>query len=415
MILWDEFIDKYTNVENEKELARRQDIIMPYDPTNIQFTSGTTGLPKGAMLSHFNILNNANLIVKQLKYTKNDKVIVQVPLYHCFGTVIGNLGCINSGATIIYPNATFDSEKTIKVIHSTKATSLYGVPTMFLEVLNKLELMNKENDTNNLLKKTNNIYDFKSHLNKGVMAGSTCPEYLMNRVINELGINNLSICYGMTELSPVTHQTNMNDSFYHRTCSVGKNHPHSETKIVDKNNNIVPRNKVGEVLSKSSGLMIGYFEDSKATINTIDKDGFMRTGDLGLIDDEGYLKIIGRIKDTIIRGGENISPKEIEDYLGTHDKIELVQVIAVDDKRLGDEICAWVKLKDKYKNDKTLTKEEIAKYCKKKLAHFKVPRYVKFVDSFPMTVTNKPKKFEMRDITNKIIETNSEDIKVIFK
>lgn len=394
-ITWDEFIDIFTGTEHQKELDRRQEHIKPEDPTNIQFTSGTTGLPKGALLSHFNILNNGNFIGKSQHYSINDKIVIQVPLYHCFGTVMGNLACVTNGAASIYPNATFDAQKSLETIEKLKATSLYGVPTMFLDVLNKQKIVKK------------NI----SSLKKGIMAGSVCPEYLMNRVVSELGMEEFSICYGMTELSPITHQTSVRDSFYHRVCSVGRNLPHTETKIVDDEGKIVPRGVEGEVLSRSFGSMIGYFEDENATKNSIDEDGFMRTGDYGKIDEDGYLYIVGRKKDTIIRGGENISPKEIEDYLGTHPKIDMVQVVGVKDLKFGDEICAWVKLKE----GENSTKEEIAKYCKEKLAHYKIPRYIRFVTSFPMTVTNKPQKFIMKDVSNTIIETGSEDLKVDLK
>lgn len=395
MITWEEFLQYFTGSENQKEVDRRQEFIRPEDPTNIQFTSGTTGLPKGALLSHFNILNNGYFVGKSLNYSINDRVIIQVPLYHCFGTVMGNLACITSGAASIYPNSTFDSPKSLETIEKLKGTSLYGVPTMFLDVLNKQKIFKK------------NV----SSLKKGIMAGSVCPEYLMNRVLGELGISEFSICYGMTELSPVTHQTSPQDTFYHRTCSVGRNLPHTETKIVNEKGLIVARGVEGEVLSRSFGSMIGYFEDESATNNAVDEEGFMKTGDLGTIDNEGYLSIVGRKKDIIIRGGENISPKEIEDYLGTHPKIDLVQVVGVKDVKFGDEICAWVKLKE----DETMTKDDIASYCKDKLAHFKIPRYVRFVKSFPMTVTNKPQKFLMRDTTNKIIEEGTEDLKVDIK
>jgi len=394
LITWEEFIQNYTGYENDHELILRQSFINPSDPTNIQFTSGTTGLPKGAILSHFNILNNGYLVAKSLDYSYEDKIIIQVPLYHCFGTVIGNLSCISSGATIIYPNSIFDPIKSLKTIEKIKGTTLYGVPTMFLEVLNK-QIQLKANI---------------SSLRKGIMAGSVCPEYLMNRVINELGITNMAICYGMTELSPISHQTLNTDSFYHRTCSVGRNFPHTITKIVDKNGNIVRRGEEGEVCTKGFGKMIGYYDDIEATNNSLDKEGFMKTGDIGVFDEEGYLKIIGRMKDIIIRGGENISPKEIEDYLGTHPLIDMVQVFGVKCIKFGDEICAWVKLKD----NSVLSKEEVAIYCKSKLAHFKIPRYVRFVNEFPMTVTNKPQKYKMRDISNEIIDKNIENMKVDF-
>lgn len=263
---------------------------------------------------------------------------------------------------------------------------------MFIEILNKYKSEGRKVNS----------------LKKGIMAGSVCPEYLMNRVANELHIKDLSICYGMTELSPITHQTLPTDSLLHKTTTVGRNIPYTITKIVDDKGNIVERGKEGEVCSNSFGRMIGYYKDEEATKNTFDPYGFMKTGDYGIIDNEGYLTIIGRKKDTIIRGGENISPKEIEDLIGSHEKIDMVQVIGVKDIKFGDEICAWIKLKPNC----TMTKEEVAEYCYKNLAHYKVPRYVRFVEEFPMTITNKPKKFVMRDITNEILDKKSEDLLV---
>lgn len=362
------------------------------DPTNIQFTSGTTGLPKGAILTHYNILNNAYLVCKNLEYSEKDRVLVQVPLYHCFGTVLGNLGCIAHGSTIVFPNGIFDPIKSIETIEKEKISSLYGVPTMFLEILNNQQKLNK-----NL-----------SSLKKGIMAGSVCPKYLMDRCINELGMTDLTIVYGMTELSPATHQVTIHDSFEKKTTTVGALLPHCISKIVDEEGNIVKRNVNGEICSKSFGLMLGYLNDEKATNDAIDEDGFMKTGDLGFIDDDGYLHIIGRKKDTIIRGGENISSKELEDYIGTHPMIDDVQVIAVKDPRLGDEICAWVKVKEQYKGK--INKDGIISYCKNQIAHYKIPRYIRFVDSFPMTITGKPQKFIMREISNKIIEEKNEEL-----
>lgn len=392
---WEEIMELYSNPQFDNEISKRKPLIKPEDPTNIQFTSGTTGLPKGAVLSHFAILNNGYMVGKNLNYTPNDKAIIQVPLYHCFGSVLGNLACITNGSSMIYPTANFSAEKSLNAIEEIGATSLLGVPTMFIEILNKLKTMKRKVST----------------LKKGIMAGTTCPEYLMNRVIHELGITELTICYGMTELAPVTHQTLASDTFLQRTNTVGRNLPHSITKIVDENGVILPRNKEGEVCSISFGRMIGYYEDPKATAECFDEEGFMKTGDTGVIDDEGFLRIVGRKKDIIIRGGENISPKEIEDFLGTHDKIELVQVIAVKDVKLGDEVCAWVKLRE----GQVLSKEDIASFCDKKLAHFKIPRYIRFVSEFPMTITGKPQKFKMREITNQIIENCSEELKVDLK
>jgi fatty-acyl-CoA synthase len=402
MILWDELMDSIplSNFINnniilnsvEKKYNDMKKYVKIHDAINIQFTSGTTGLPKGAVLSHYNILNNAYLIGNNLNYTEKDKVLITVPLYHCFGSVMGNLACINFGSTIVYSNSVFDSIKTLDVIENYKCTSLYGVPTMFLDILEKQKLAKK---------------NMKS-LRTGIMAGSICSKFLMERCIEELYLKDLTICYGMTELSPVTHQTSISDDIDKKTQTVGTNLPHSITKIVDENGEIVPRGQKGEICSKGFGLFKGYFANENATKNTIDKDGFMKTGDIGFIDNDGYLYIEGRIKDTIIRGGENISPKEIEDFLGTNFKIENVQVIAVKDEKYGDEICAWIKLKKEY-HGKT-DKKEIIEFCKKNIAHYKIPRYIKFVENFPMTITGKPQKFMMRDITNKILEDKSENL-----
>ena len=340
-----------------------------HDPVNIQFTSGTTGLPKGAVLSHFNILNNGYLVGNVLNYNPNDpaKVLIQVPLYHCFGTVMGNLACTSHGATMVYPSGSFDGKTSLEVIESEKITSLYGVPTMFLDILN-LQLKMKKNI---------------SSLHTGIMAGAICPKTLMDRCINELGLKDLTIGYGMTELSPVTHQTNPFDSILKKTTTVGTLLPHTISKIVNDGGVIVDRNTVGEVCTKGYCVMMGYYNDDKATNEVIDADGYMKTGDLGYMDDDGFLCIQGRKKDIIIRGGENISPKEIEDYILTHEAVDDVQVINVKDEKLGDEICAWIKLKD----NKKLTKEDIVKYCRHEIAHYKIPRYIRFVNSFPLTVS----------------------------
>lgn len=378
------------NIENiYKQMTSSVSI---HDATNIQFTSGTTGLPKGAILSHYNILNNAFLIGKNLNYSENDKVLIPVPLYHCFGSVMGNLACLNWGSTVVYPSATFDAVKILEVLEQEKCTALYGVPTMFVEILNQQSKLNK------------NV----SSLRTGIMAGSVCPKYLMDRCIEELNLRDLTICYGMTELSPVTHQTSLSDCIEKKTTTVGHNLPHTVTKIVDDEGNVVDRNVKGEICSKSFGLFKGYFANEQATQGSIDSEGFMKTGDIGFIDDEGYLHIESRKKDVIIRGGENISPKEIEDYLGSHPFIDDVQVIAVKDEKFGDEICAWIKIKAEHKGE--LDKSKIVEFCKKKIAHYKIPKYMKFVNSFPTTITGKPQKYKMREITNKILEDKSEEL-----
>lgn len=395
LIFWDDLYDSLCggadlNIENiYKQMI---DSVSIHDATNIQFTSGTTGLPKGAVLSHYNILNNGFLIGRNLNYSEKDRVLIPVPLYHCFGSVMGNLACLNWGSTVVYPSATFDAFKSLEVLEKEKCTSLYGVPTMFVEILNQQ------------LKLKRNV----SSLRTGIMAGSICPKYLMDRCINELNLRDLTICYGMTELSPVTHQTSIFDCAEKKTTTVGTILPHTVTKIVDEQGNIVDKNTRGEICSKSYGLFKGYFANEIATHECIDAEGFMKTGDIGFIDDEGYLYIEGRRKDVIIRGGENISPKEIEDYLGSHPLIDDVQVIAVKDEKFGDEICAWIKVKADHKAD--LDKSKVIEFCKKKIAHYKIPRYFKFVDVFPTTITGKPQKYIMREITNKILEEKSEEL-----
>ncbi len=396
LIFWDDLFDSlsggdaYSNVENI--YMQMINSVKIHDATNIQFTSGTTGLPKGAVLSHYNILNNGFLVGRNMNYSEKDRVLIPVPLYHCFGSVIGNLACLSWGSTAVYPSPTFDSIMSLKILEQEKCTSLYGVPTMFIEILNQQLKLKKD----------------VSSLRTGVIAGSVCAKYLMNRCISELNLHDLTICYGMTELSPVTHLTNSYDSIEKKTTTVGQIMPHTVTKIVDEEGNIVDKNQRGEICTKSYGLFKGYFANEQATKASIDSEGFMKSGDIGFIDDEGYLHIDGRKKDVIIRGGENISPKEIEDYLGTHPFIEDVQVMGVKDEKFGDEVCAWIKVKAEHKFD--LNKSMVIDYCKKKIAHYKIPRYVKFVDAFPTTITGKPQKYKMREITCKILEDKSEEL-----
>jgi fatty-acyl-CoA synthase len=430
-LTWTEFMELYHKADLltlEKEFNLRKENVKSDDCVNIQFTSGTTGLPKGAMLSHMNIVNNGFLVGRTLEYNQNDRVLIQVPLYHCFGAVMGNLACITHGSTIIYPNGHFEANKSLNVLSKFQATSLYGVPTMFLDILNtnqklkhgedqkmscnnsKIENLENKisqncNISQNIQNKSNSL-DL-STLKKGIMAGSICPKYLMDRCINELNLTNLTICYGMTELSPVTHQTSIHDTMEKKTTTVGSLLPHTTTKIVDDDGKILPRGSTGEICTRSYGLMLGYYGDENATNEAI-RDGFMHTGDLGYIDQDGYLHIEGRKKDTIIRGGENISPKELEDFLGTHPMIDDVQVVGARDEKFGDEICAWIKIKEVHKGK--VTKDEIIHYCKKQIAHYKIPRYVRFVEHFPMTVTGKPQKFKMREITNQILQDKSENL-----
>jgi len=395
LIFWDDLfnsVEQGADINIENIFKQMTDSVKIHDVTNIQFTSGTTGLPKGATLTHYNILNNGFLVGRNLKYSETDRVLIPVPLYHCFGSVMGNLACLAHGSTVIYPSATFDGLKSLEALEQEKCTSLYGVPTMFVEMLNQQQKLRKNVST----------------LRTGIMAGSVCPKYLMNRCINELNLTDLTICYGMTELSPVTHQTSIYDLIEKKTTTVGQILPHTITKIIDDEGKILEKNQRGEICSKSYGLFMGYYGNEKATADTIDPEGFMKTGDIGYIDDEGYLHIEGRKKDVIIRGGENISPKEIEDYLGSHPLIDDVQVIAVKDEKFGDEICAWIKVKAENKDQ--LDKSKVIEFCKKKIAHYKIPRYMKFVDEYPMTINGKPQKYKMREITNKILEEKSQEL-----
>ncbi|HIF17385.1 MAG TPA: AMP-binding protein [Cycloclasticus sp.] len=351
------------------------------DAINIQFTSGTTGSPKGATLSHHGIVNNARLTANTMGITDKDIVCIPVPMYHCFGMVIGTLMCAVTGATAVMPGEAFEPSSVLKTVSDERCTTLYGVPTMFIAMLGVEGFAN---------------YDLNS-LRTGVMAGSPCPAEVMKQVINEMHLYQMTVAYGMTELSPVSNQSLMDDSFDLRVSTVGLTHPHVEGKIVDENNRIVERGEIGEYCARGYSVMIGYWGDEEKTAESIDAGGWMHTGDLATMDENGYVTVVGRSKDMVIRGGENIYPKEIEDFLYQHDKIEDVQVIGVPDERMGEEICAWVKLTP----NGQLTEDELKAYCKEEIAHYKVPRYIKFVDEFPMTVTGKIQKFVMRDTMKK--------------
>jgi len=346
------------------------------DAVNIQFTSGTTGLPKGATLSHRNILNNAFFVGEGMGFTENDRLLIPVPLYHCFGMVMGNLACVTHGAAMIYASEGYEPLAVLKTVQSEKCTALHGVPTMFIA-----ELEHPDFDK----------YDF-STLRTGLLAGSPCPIEVMKKVIGRMHMREVGIGYGMTETSPVSFQTAMDDPLERRVSTVGRVQPHLEVKIVDENGEITERGQPGELCTRGYSVMIGYWDDPEKTAEAVDAEGWMHTGDLATIDDEGYCNIVGRIKDMVIRGGENVFPREIEEYLFRHPKIEDVQVIGVPDPKFGEEICAWVKLRA----GENSSHEEIVAFCKGQIAHYKIPRYVKFVDGFPMTVTGKIQKFEMR-------------------
>lgn len=348
-----------------------------HDAINIQFTSGTTGSPKGATLTHHNVLNNANIIANNLNYSSDDRICVSVPLYHCFGMVAGNLTAITHGATLVYPEEVFDPETVLQAISSQRCTSMYGVPTMFLAAIEHPDFKK---------------YDVSS-LRTGIMAGAPCPRELMRKAVEEMHLPEITIGYGMTETSPISFQGHTFDSFEQRVSTVGQICAHTETKIVDAEGNTVECDVQGEILTRGYCVMKGYWDDEDKTREAIEEDGWIHTGDLGVLDKDGWLKITGRLKDMVIRGGENVYPRDIEEYLYTHPKISEVQVFGVPDEKFGEEIAAWIRLHE----GETTTEEEIRGFCKGEIAYYKIPRYIRFVDEYPMTVTGKIQKFEMRN------------------
>ncbi|MBV9798741.1 MAG: AMP-binding protein, partial [Solirubrobacterales bacterium] len=348
------------------------------DPINIQYTSGTTGFPKGATLTHHNILNNGFFVGELLGYSERDRVCIPVPLYHCFGMVLGNLAATSHGACMVYPEETFEPEATLTACAQERCTSLYGVPTMFIA---ELGLANFGD------------YDLGA-LRTGIMAGSPCPIEVMKRVSSDMGIDEMGIAFGMTETSPVTTQVRRDDTLENRCGTVGQVMPHTEIKIVDPaTGRTVPRGEPGEFLARGYAVMRGYWNDPERTAEAIDAQRWMHTGDLATMDERGYVRVVGRIKDMIIRGGENVYPREIEEFLYTHPEIADVQVIGVPDERYGEELMAWIVIRP----GSRLTEEAVREFCRGQIAHFKIPRYVKFVESFPMTVTGKVQKFKMRE------------------
>jgi fatty-acyl-CoA synthase len=355
----------------------------PHDPINIQYTSGTTGLAKGATLSHHNILNNGYMVGERLNYTDADRVVMPVPMFHCFGMVLGILANVTHGAASIFPGPVFSPETTLEAVHHGQATSLLGVPTMFMA---ELQLHDR-------LTQDGRQYDL-SHLRTGIMAGTSCPTTTMRDVIDVLGITEIGICYGMTETSPVNHQTLPDDPLMKRVETVGCVGPHLEVKIVDHDGHTVPRDVQGELLVRGYSVMLGYWDMPEKTAEAVDPDGWMHSGDLGVMDAEGYVQITGRIKDMVIRGGENIYPREIEEFLHEHPGIADIQVIGVPDDRYGEELMAWVIMND---GADPLTAEEVAAFCDGRLARFKVPKYVHVTDAFPMTLSGKVRKVEMRE------------------
>jgi fatty-acyl-CoA synthase len=349
------------------------------DAINIQFTSGTTGFPKGATLSHHNILNNGFFVGEGLKLTPADRLCIPVPLYHCFGMVMGNLGCLTHGSTMVYPAEAFDPLATLQAVSEERCTALYGVPTMFIAQLDHPQFEQ---------------FDLRS-LRTGIMAGSPCPIEVMKRVQSKMNMHEVTIAYGMTETSPVSTQCATDDPVERRVSTVGQVLPHIEIKIVDPEGKAVPRGATGEFCTRGYSVMKGYWNDAEKTAEAIDDGGWMHTGDLATMDAQGYVNIVGRLKDMVIRGGENVYPREIEEFLYRHPKVQDVQVIGVPDPRYGEEVCAWIKLRD----GQQATPDEIKEFCKGQIAHYKIPRYVEFVDAFPMTITGKIQKFVMREQT----------------
>ncbi|MEM7324029.1 MAG: AMP-binding protein [Actinomycetota bacterium] len=374
---WDELVARADRATTEQVAAIAAGLDRN-DPINIQYTSGTTGYPKGATLSHRNILNNAFFVGEGCAYTEQDRVCVPVPFYHCFGMVMGVLGCSTHGATIVVPADAFDPEATLRVTSEERCTSLYGVPTMFIAMLG--------------------LNDFESYdleaLRTGIMAGSPCPVEVMKQCVERMNMDEVTICYGMTETSPVSTQTAVDDPIDKRVGTVGRVHPHVEIKIVDpETGDIVERGQPGEFCTRGYSVMVGYWNDEVRTAEAIDADGWMHTGDLAEMDIDGYANIVGRIKDMIIRGGENVYPREIEEFLYTHPAVKDVQVVGVPDLKYGEEIMAWVQTED----GASLTEDEVREFCRGKIAHYKIPRYVAVTDEFPMTVTGKIQKYKLRD------------------
>ncbi len=361
-------------------LAEREAALSADDPINIQYTSGTTGFPKGATLSHHNILNNGFFIGEGCRYTHRDRVCIPVPFYHCFGMVLGNLACTTHAACIVIPSPGFDPAAALLAVQQERCTSLYGVPTMFIAELALPDFPS---------------YDL-STLRTGIMAGSPCPVEVMKRVVSEMHMTEVTICYGMTETSPVSTQTRADDDTERRVSTVGRVHPHVEVKIIDPETGLtVPRTIPGELCTRGYSVMLGYWNDETQTREAIDRARWMHTGDLAVMDAEGYLNIVGRIKDMIIRGGENVYPREVEEFLYSHPAIEDVQIIGVPDARFGEELCAWVRLRP----GSTLSPEELRQFCTGQIAHYKIPRYLHLTDEFPMTVTGKIQKFKMREVS----------------
>ncbi|WP_026873613.1 AMP-binding protein [Inquilinus limosus] len=371
--------DRVAGLGGAAERARLQQLagtVQFDDPANIQFTSGTTGSPKGVTLSHHNILNNGYFVGRGLALGERDRICIPVPLYHCFGMVMGNLAAVTHGAAMVYPGEGFDPLATLTTAAEERCTALYGVPTMFIAMLDHPRF---------------GEFDLGS-LRTGIMAGSPCPIEVMKRVVGQMNIREITICYGMTETSPVSFQSAVDDPLERRVSTVGRIHPHLEVKIVDPEGRIVPRGQRGELCTRGYSVMRGYWDQPDKTVEVVDAAGWMHSGDLAVIDAEGFCNIVGRIKDLVIRGGENIYPREVEEFLYRHPKVQDVQVFGVPDPKYGEELCAWIRIRE----GESLTAEEVRGFCDGQIAHQKIPRYIRFVDGFPMTVTGKIQKFRMR-------------------
>jgi fatty-acyl-CoA synthase len=375
---WQALAERAGQTTLEAFTARQQSLQFD-QPVNIQYTSGTTGAPKGATLSHYNILNNGLMVGESLGLTSADRMVIPVPLYHCFGMVMANLGCITHGSTMIYPNDAFDAELTLRAVAEERASILYGVPTMFIAMLDH---------------PARQAMDLSS-LRSGIMAGATCPIEVMRRVIDQMHMAEVQIAYGMTETSPVSLQTGPDDELELRVTTVGRTQPQLENKLVDADGCIVARGEIGELCTRGYSVMLGYWDNPQATTDAIDPAGWMHSGDLAVMDEQGYVRIVGRNKDMIIRGGENIYPRELEEFFYTHPAIADAQVIGIPCNRYGEEIVAWIKLHPGH----SATVDELQGWCKARIAHYKVPRHFRFVDEFPMTVTGKVQKFRMREIS----------------
>jgi len=378
-IAWADFLDRGNRIA-ARELEAREATLQFDDPISIQYTSGTTGSPKGATLSHHNILNNGYFVGEMLRYTEHDRICVPVPFYHCFGCVLGNLAAVTHGSAVVIPGAWFDPEATLQAIQAHGCTSIYGVPTMFIAELDHPRFNSVRLET----------------LRTGIMAGAPCPIDVMRQVIGRMHVPQVTICYGMTETSPVSFQSEPDDPLELRVSTVGRVLPHLECKIVDPDTGAtVPRGTPGELCTRGYAVMLGYWNDDAATANAIDSARWMHTGDLAVMNDQGYVSITGRIKDMIIRGGENIYPREIEEFLHTHEKVSDAQVIGVPDHKYGEEVCAWIRLNEGV----TATAEEFREFCRGQIATYKIPRYIRFTTEFPMTVTGKVQKFKMREVS----------------